>query len=404
MSDLRLAYFSPLPSARSGIADFSREILPFLSEKADITLFAADPAEVDHVLSSRFPTLPITAYPDLRFHFDFPIYHMGNSLHHEAHYVTSRRFPGVLVLHDFHLHDFVGTLTVGRDDFLGYMREVSYEIGPAGLNQLRDMKLAAGGVEIPAAARDYHRRLEAIPLNKRLIDLSLGVICHSQHVQKQVVAINENRPVTTIPLMVGTYQAQSLRRRLPWPQDALIFATIGFLTPEKCLDQALAAFATLRRDYPQARYLVVGQILGAVDLPGLIAQHQLQDVVQHVGFAPDLETFVNWIATADVLVNLRNPTVGETSAAVLRAFAASRPVIVYDHGWYHEIPTKVCWQVPVGDQEALQKAMQSLADSPSLRQHMGHQALTFIQAHHHPQHIAKMYISFITELRNQLSA
>ena len=43
---LRIAYFSPLPPARSGIADYSRELLPALADHADLTLFTAQPASV----------------------------------------------------------------------------------------------------------------------------------------------------------------------------------------------------------------------------------------------------------------------------------------------------------------------------------------------------------------------
>ena len=37
---LRIAYFSPLPPARSGIADYSRELLPHLARHARLTLRA----------------------------------------------------------------------------------------------------------------------------------------------------------------------------------------------------------------------------------------------------------------------------------------------------------------------------------------------------------------------------
>lgn len=400
MTKLRLAYFSPLPPARSGIADYSNELLPYLAKVAEITLFTKDPEQISPPLRQHFPIKHTAAYPDLRFQFDLALYHMGNSLHHEALYYTMCRYPGVLVLHDYHLHDVIATLTAGQDDFLGYMREISYTRGQEGLNQLRDLKLTAMGVTIPPENLTSHQSLSATPLSKRLVDLSLGVICHSDYVKSKVISLNPDRPVQVIPHFVIPYHGQSLRQRLPWPRDAFIFATIGYITPDKCLDQALQAFSKLRDTLPQARYLIAGQVLNEVDLPGLLEQYQLQDVVQHIGFVEDVATFFNWIYTADVLVNLRNPTTGETSGPVLRAFAASRPVIVYDHGWYSELPAGVCRKVPPGETDALVATMSELADSPGLRQHIGHQASAYVQAHHHPQTIATHYANFLVHLLN----
>lgn len=115
------------------------------------------------------------------------------------------------------------------------------------------------------------------------------------------------------------------------------------------------------------------------------------------GYLVDTRDFVSWIAAADVLVNLRYPTVGETSATALRGLAAGRPVIVSDHGWYAELPDDACIKVPPNDGEALYQAMRRLAGDPTLRREIGHRAAAYAQREHSLASAAQRYLDFIRE-------
>ena len=57
------------------------------------------------------------------------------------------------------------------------------------------------------------------------------------------------------------------------------------------------------------------------------------------------------MAACDVLVNLRYPTMGETSGSVIRALSLGRPLIVSDVGWFSELPDDVVLKVPVDEYE-----------------------------------------------------
>ncbi|MFO7538913.1 MAG: hypothetical protein R6X32_12780, partial [Chloroflexota bacterium] len=67
---LRLAYFSPLPPARSGIADYSAELLPHLARLADVTIFGADDGRwtVDNSASSAVRRLSSVTVRPLRYY------------------------------------------------------------------------------------------------------------------------------------------------------------------------------------------------------------------------------------------------------------------------------------------------------------------------------------------------
>ena len=57
------------------------------------------------------------------------------------------------------------------------------------------------------------------------------------------------------------------------------------------------------------------------------------------------------MAACDVLVNLRYPTMGETSGSVIRALSLGKPLVVSDVGWFRELPDDVVLKVPVDEYE-----------------------------------------------------
>lgn len=154
---------------------------------------------------------------------------------------------------------------------------------------------------------------------------------------------------------------------------------------------ALRAFRRLRHFNPNAHFLLVGETPADVDLGGIIDSLDLSEVVHHVGYAPDLGSFVDWIITADVVLNLRFPTAGETSATALRAMAAGRPLIVFNHGWYREIPDGAAIKTAPLDEDMLLAAMVQLAESPDLRQQMGQAGRRYTAEVCHPATIAEAY-------------
>ena len=381
---LRIAYFSPLPPARSGISDYSHELLPYLAQHVDLTLFVDDPAQVAADLQVQFPVKPIAAYPAQRWQFDLPLYQMGNSMHHDTLYEMCLRFPGVVVLHDHVLHHFLAHRAGGGP---GYTRELGYAQGMAGVNLAWEIR----GGKRPSPLFD-------LPLNDRLLDLSLGTIVHSAYVADRIRQQNPQRHVQVIPALIERHPGHSRRAELNWPDDAVIFASVGEVTRSKQVDFALRALQQVRQTVPQARYLIVGAPAPDIDLPALTAA--LGDAVHITGYVNSLAAFVDWIHTADVIVNLRHPTAGETSATALRALAAGKPVIAFNQGWYAELPDDASVKLPPLDEAALVRAMQTLAAAPAQRQAIGAAGVAYVEENCHPAQIAATYGRFLHHIIN----
>lgn len=379
---LRLAYFSPLPPARSGIADYSAELLPYLAERADVTLFADGPAAGDGL-----PRRPLAAFPAERWAFDAPIYHMGNSTYHAGIYRMLLRHPGVTVLHDYTLHHLLAHMTIGAGSFAAYSREMTYALGSAAAPRLRSIR--SGREPNP---------LTEVALSERLIDSSLALIVHSHTVAGWIAATRPLARVAVIPHLVVPRRGRSRRDQLKLPPEAVLIAVVGQVTSAKQLPLALRAFRRLLAFVPDARFLIVGEVLPEVDLDAALGEQGLAERVIRLDYVESFDAFNDWAATADIVLNLRYPTLGETSGAALRVMAAGRPLIVFDHGWYGEIPEGAAVRVPPLDEEALLAALLELARSPERREAMGATAARYVAQVCAPAAVADAYLEFIAAL------
>jgi glycosyltransferase involved in cell wall biosynthesis len=389
---MRLAYFSPLPPAATGIADYSGRLLPALAQWADVTLFCDSPPPP---ALAHLPHYPTRAYPARRWQTHLPLYQMGNSAHHHAMYALALRYPGVVVLHENGLHHMVadGTAAVpGR--YHHYVRHVGYAQGPAGVDT---------AVLLPQQLATLDPFAE--PLNQRLLDSSLGVIVHSDYVREKLHHAHPNLPCVVIPHLdyVGAYQPQSpARTQLNLPVGAFVVASGGLLTANKRLDVALRAFAQLRTAVPHAHYLLVGELMPDVNLTPLLDELGLQGTVTAVGRVDGDEPFMDYLATADVLINLRQPTVGETSGVAMIGMGLGLPVVLFDHGWYGELPEGTAVKVPVMDEAALAQSLIRLATDERHRHAVGQAGRAYVREMCQPAAVAAQYGAFIGRVWRQL--
>src|ERR1700693_1049295 len=108
---MRVAFFSPLPPARSGIADYAEALIEFLKPLVDLEVF-----------SSAAPAFDPARY-------DIALYHVGNNAWHDFVYEAALRHPGVVVMHESNLHHLITDLTIRRGDWDAYVAECEYQGG-----------------------------------------------------------------------------------------------------------------------------------------------------------------------------------------------------------------------------------------------------------------------------------
>lgn len=389
----RIAYASPLNPSPSGISDYSEELLPYLARYAEITPYVADglrPTNAELLRHLDLRPLSRLERDHRRQPYDAILYHIGNSTeNHAAIWEALRRVPGVVVLHEFVLHHFMlGYAAVVRRDVDLYRAEAARRYGPEGA---RVAELMLRG-RLTEAAFD-------MPFCEGVLDAAEGVLAHSRYVLERVAALRPALPAGLAPMGVPLPPAiprDEARVRLGLPPGALILASFGHINPYKRVEAVLRAIASLRASHPGIRYLLVGSVSPSYDVRAAIARAGLEDSVSVTGYV-ERRAFEDYVAAADICLNLRHPTAGETSASLLRLLGAGKPTLVTASGSFAELPAGVAAQVDLDASEGdlIVAYCRMLAARPDLAAVLGARARAYVAREHSLDGAAASYMRFL---------
>jgi glycosyltransferase involved in cell wall biosynthesis/SAM-dependent methyltransferase len=366
---MRIGFFSPMPPSKSGIADYSAALVEPLSELAQVEVFPEKPSSFNASL------------------YDINLYQIGNNGYHSFAYEQALANPGVVVMHESNLHHLIAERTIKRNDWDAYMREVEFDGGPDALAYARRVQALEVGP-------DYEGR----PMLRRILNASRGVIVHSHYVERDIRDAGFEGPVAVIPHGAWIPDADRFRFRdkLGVGVDTPLAGIFGFLKPYKRIAESLRAFKRLLAVQPGARMILVGEPHPDFPLASLIEGLGLQAAVRVLGFTP-MEEFVGHIAACDIVLNLRFPTVGESSGTLLRSLGLGRAVIVSDIGSFAEYPDEICLKVPVDDAEedTLYEYLNLLVSRPEVREALGARARAWVQRECNWKSVAERYFEFM---------
>jgi len=366
---VNLAFFSPLPPAKSGIADYSAVLLDHLKRYAEVEAFSSRPASFD---PSRYDAI---------------VYQLGNNPHHAFVYEMAMEHPGVIVLHEANLHHLIADLTIRRGDWEGYLREVEANAGVEG------RQFAERHVRTLERGPDYD-----IPMLKPVLERSRGAIVHSAAVENELRGLGYLGPVAKIPhgAWIADADRMTYREKLGLDEKTPLVGIFGFLKPYKRIAESLRAFSRLIRVVPDACMILVGEAHPELALDSLIATLNLSAHVRHIGFAP-MEDFNGYLGACDIVLNLRYPTVGESSGTLLRALGMGKAVIVSDVGSFREYPDEVCLKTPVdaSEEDHLFEYLNLLISRPELAQSLGARARQWVERECNWNLVAERYAHFL---------
>ncbi len=349
---MRIAWFTPF-GPHSAIGHYSETVVGELTKTDDVVVYASDAPRASHVGPARVIALEDGRYEAVLRElkgFDAVVYNMGNHLlNHKRIYEVLSRHPGVVVLHDLVLRDF----------FFGYsLQEERAPFAPAR----------------PCGDDPVHLRH---PMFESALHRCEGVIVHSEYSRARVAGAVA-APVKKLDFpMFGPAAKRAARddgrESASRAAGKVRLLTFGVLVPNKQVHAVLAVLAAsdfLRR---HAEYTIVGEgDDGYVcRLRREIDRHGLSGCVRLTGRLTD-DRLWQLLAQADVVVNLRNPHFGESSASLLDALLAGAASIVWDHGYYTEFPDDVVCKI--SSESDLKHALERLCRDEGLRLRMGREA------------------------------
>ncbi len=387
---LSLDYVSPLPPVRSGIADYSRDLLAALADLADVRVVRLPGQEVsDEMVATYAPVEADRLGEDGR----LPLFQMGNNPHHEEVLCLALEIPGVVTLHDVVLHHLLIEATLAHGDFDAYAERLEADHGWIG----RLTAKARAWGELSSAA------MFELPAHRTLVRSQRGVLVHSRWAADQVLEENPDVAVRVVPMGVplpepeGADAAAAFRERHGLPGDRPLLGSFGFQTPIKRTAVAIEALA--QPGLEDAHLVIAGEVSAGMGLEERASDLGVADRVHVTGFLPYAE-FGTAIAACDLCINLRYPTAGETSASLLRVLALGRPTIVSDYAQFRELSPDIVVHVPLGEGEAealAATAGEILAEPERLAQ-MGERARAYVAETHDPRRAAEAVVAAASEL------
>lgn len=404
-TNIKAAFFSPFKPIKSGIADYSQDLLPSLSQHLNLDLYYDKGYLPDADVWNKLFSFSEFENKIKEENYQAIIYQIGNSSYHCYMYSHLMKYPGISVLHDYCLGGLINYISVHRSELgITFKKELEHSYGIKKAEEILDL-LAKGKLNFEGKLAEAQ-----IYINRRIFTRSLGVVLHSDWAYKS--AINnyscDNEFITRIPEPVPIFTDKILdkkliRNKLEIPTDSLVIASFGFLNSTKRPLEILRAFQTFSANNPDAYLIFVGgtEYLGNTDIQGEIIRLGLQNQVKVTGFIP-MEDFYKYIDISDICINLRYPFNGESSASLLRILSAGKPTIVTNIGSFADFPDDVVLKIPqpieANEVDEIFKALTVLKDNEEYKNSLGRNANAYIAKEHSLERCARLYVDFIREV------
>ena len=358
-----LAFVSPLPPQATGIADYSRDLIPSLARHYDITLVTEASPVDDPRLTGGFPVIDPETFAAKADRFDRVLYQIGNSEFHRFQLQDLLpAIPGVVTLHDAFLSNALHAFAHRRGKPEGFREDLYASHGYR-------------AVEAYEAEGDL-AALGSFPCSLPVLESAIWLIQHSRHAQ-EVLSRHFGETVTRKTSVIPHLRAfrprpgrAEARRKLGLAEDAFVICSFGIVAATKLPERLIGAWQRMDGD---PGLLVFAGLLAddAAHLAEGTAPEQDADQPRFLGRI-DADTYDLWLAASDIAVQLRSKSRGESSGAIADCLAAGPPLIVNAHGSSAELPDECAIKLPdTFSDEELSAALTSLRDDAGRREALG---------------------------------
>jgi glycosyltransferase involved in cell wall biosynthesis len=363
---MTVGFYSPLPPALTGVADYSAALLPELRKLGAVEVGPTD--------------------------CDVALYHIGNNALHREIYARALARPGVVVLHDALLqHFYLGML---NDE--AYVEEFVFNYGEWSRGLARD--LWAGRARSGADPRYF-----AYPMLKRIARAAHAVIVHNPAAARRVCEHAPHTRVVEIPHLFrrpelpDAVDTLRFRASLGLSPRTLLVGLFGHQRETKRLAVVLRAFERAKAAGADARLLISGAFVSETFERGL-APMLYQPGILRTGYLPEPE-FWRWAAATDLCINLRFPTAAETSGVAVSMMGIGKGVAFTVGEEIARIPQDACLRVDTGpaEEEMLAGYIGWLARDRETAIEIGRRAAAHVAREHALERVAQLYWQVLSD-------
>jgi glycosyltransferase involved in cell wall biosynthesis len=251
--------------------------------------------------------------------FDAVLYHLGNNRMHHSAFRAARRRAGVALIHEY-MH-------------LDYYYQACDRIDPDLKAEIVSDLVTATGVPAVSLTEFVARCRRSgvtdpytvdIQIEKHVVGRSGVTAVHSEAVAGMLRTRYPSAAVEVVPFPVEPWRELSDTGAMKLhgvPDGAFTFGSFGFIGDYKKIDWIVAAWRRWRDRPPDTRLLLVGERQIEVDT-------EAEGIIE-TGYVDDTE-FKKLLVSVDCGIQLREPSLGETSAPAAYLAAHRRPAIFSD--------------------------------------------------------------------------
>ena len=397
---MKVGYCSPFNPLKSGISDFSEELVEVLAQHVEIVVFSPVEPENKHLMEvCQVRNIKDLDKENIRKELDVLVYHVGNNWNcHREIVKMLEKYPGIVELHDVGLHYMAIERILEDQDWEEYKRLAEYCHGKRGRKIVEDYLQGIGDAPWSSHPLD-------MSMTRNILERSIGVIVHSEFAKQMVLALFPEKAIANIMLHScdivdnsGLFQ-QQCRRKLCIPENEIIIGSFGFATYPKRILPILDALGKIKAQGSRFQYVLVGEVQKEINIHDELKKRDLCDCVTITGFT-SLEDFKLYMGACDFCVNLRYPTQGESSASLHRMLGMGKPVIVTDIGTFADYPDEIVLKVgyDAHEVEDIYNAILLLLNNKSELKKRSEKALKFAREYCDLRKNAKMYVKFFEEI------
>lgn len=393
---IKLAMVTPWPNQKTGIANYVYKLIPYLTKHIDVDVFVDNSVDKNsELLGNPYGALyPISELDNKKDDYDEILYEIGNnSEFHMGTYEMIRKYKGISEIHDYILHPFFYHSYYLNRKYEIYKEALINGYGKDGLNYYNRVK---SGLQGPDDIK--------YPMSHSVSSISKQTIFHNHWSRIQ----SERNDLVTIPhpsfdkLINEETDKQQLKQKYKiYNNEDIVIGCFGFINKNKRPEKILEAIEILLRLNYHIKLIFFGQV-NFDGIEDIIKKKNLQEAVYITGYLNTNEYNVG-LEICDIVINLRYPSMGESSGTLCEAFKYGKPVLVTEVNQYLEFPDEVCWKVPVGEHEVpvMVEMLRHLIDNAEIRLTLGQNAKAYADYVLSPDRIARQYYNVIKSITQE---
>lgn len=388
----KLAFISPLPPEKSGIGYYSAELIPELSKLYDIDLVTNSDAVLQRRKLFDCNCVDIEDFKNNYSKYDRVLYQVGNSSFHAHMYPLVKTHPGVTVLHDFFLSGGVHWATVHDSDGDSFNDKL-YESHGYRAVMYNNKQI------------NNEKGMNRYPCNLPVLENSHAVIFHSRYsanLSHKWYRYLDRSKFECIPLLRTppvSNDKDSARKALNINSDDHVIISLGFTSPSKQSHRIIEAFDEIYAENNSAKLIFVGDNSEESDygikIRSMIERSPAKNAISITGWVND-QDYVKWLSAADIGIQLRAISRGETSGTVLDCMNYGLATIANANGSMAELDNEAVVLLPdeFTNDELVNALKLLLTNSVHCEKLIG-RARYIIDDQHSPKKCAQMYFNVI---------